>query len=185
MATAFAGRSRENISVFAYGALMWRPVFAVSESRMARLPDHARRLSVWSALARGTPRNPGLAFGLEPATGTDCVGKLLRMEQDGSGDGLDALWEMEMHTGIYRPVWVTLEGLAGPEEALTFVVQPSHPQYAGVLAPEERARHVASAAGKFGRCRDYLYDAVTTLRGLGAPDAELEDLLRRVDELGD
>ena len=49
------------------------------------------------------------------------------------------------------------------------------------MSPVAQARYIATAAGKFGRCRDYLADAVAALQSIGAPDTALEDLLQKVD----
>ena len=184
MDSAFAGRTRQQIWIFAYGALMWRPCFAVAQRRTAVLRGYARSLSVWSALARGTPETPGLAFGLEKLESNNCIGLAYLMESNATEPGLKNLWAMEMHTGIYQPSWVVVETSGGIEKALTFVVEPSHPQYAGTLSFDARVRYIATATGKFGRCRDYLSDAVNVLRSIDSPAPDLEELLRKVDARG-
>ncbi len=41
--------------VFAYGSLLWNPLFPVAEMRVATLRGWHRRFRLWSLASRGTP----------------------------------------------------------------------------------------------------------------------------------
>ncbi len=179
-ATLAAAPGEAELWVFAYGSLIWNPCFAYDARLQGRLRGYCRRFSAWTVLARGTPECPGLGLCLEPGPG-HCAGVLFRLDPGAQEDGLTALWEREMVTGIYRPDWLAVEAETGPVTALAFVVNPQHPQYAGTLPQEEAAAIIAAAAGKFGRCRDYLAELVQALAGMEVPDPELEALLELVD----
>ncbi len=179
-ATLATGPVDAALWVFAYGSLMWNPCFAYDDRLPGRLRGYCRRFSAWTVLARGTPERPGLGLCLEPGPG-HCTGLLFRLDPAARDHGLAALWEREMVTGIYRPSWLAVEAETGPVTALAFVVDPDHPQYAGIRSQEEAAAIIAAAAGKFGRCRDYLADLVQALAGMEVPDSELETLLELVD----
>ena len=168
------------IRVFAYGSLIWSPCFEAAESRRAALEGYSRRFSVWSVHSRGTPENPGLGLALERCEGARCEGVLFTLPAGAGAAALGPLWEREMWASIYRPSWVDTERLA----ALTFVADPEHPQYAGVLPEAEAAALIASASGKFGSCRDYLALTVDALKGAGLADPDLEALLGAVDRIG-
>ncbi len=67
-----------------------------------------------------------------------------------------------------------------PVEALCYIVDRTHPQYAGHLALEEQAAIIAEAEGPSGPNRDYLFRTVARLRDVGIEDPELAELERLV-----
>ena len=168
--------------VFAYGSLMWRPCFTPAETRPATLHGYRRRFNFWTMISRGTPARPGLGLGLEEAPGAVCQGLACRVPHDPTvrEDSLQALWAREMHGGVYMSRWVDLETDAATLRAITFVIDPAHPQAAGDLTREERAEIIAGAAGKYGTCFDYLDSTVAHLAELGISDPDLDDLLMEV-----
>ena len=68
-------------------------------------------------------------------------------------------------------------------EAITYVMQHDHAQYAGGLGADEQARIIASAIGGRGPNRDYLYNTAAHLAELGLPDPEMEALAAEVRKL--
>src|SRR3954466_9271800 len=51
--------------VFAYGSLLWNPLFPVAEMRPAMVGGLHRRFCLWSLASRGTRECPGLVLGLD------------------------------------------------------------------------------------------------------------------------
>ena len=100
-----------------------------------------------------------------------------RSPNAGAEHTLSALWEREMWTGIYQPRWVELQTDEGPVDAIAFVVDAGHPQFAGDLPPAEQAERIAAASGAFGSCHEYLAQTVRSLAEHGCPDDDLTALL--------
>ena len=55
---------RQDLWIFGYASLIWRPEFEFSEERFATIYGYHRALKMWSRVNRGTPECPGLVFGL-------------------------------------------------------------------------------------------------------------------------
>ena len=123
--------------------------------------------------ARGTPECPGIGFGLDRDTGSICAGFIDRIAVGSHQQVLDALWEREMLTGIYVPRFVTARTGDSSVDALAFVVNRAHPQYAGGLSLAQQAQRVALATGELGSC---LESVSMTLDALGAAGIEEPDL---------
>ena len=68
-------------------------------------------------------------------------------------------------------------------EALVYLSDRKHPQWAGDLTFEQQARLIAGATGLSGRNVDYLRDLVEHLRAEGVADSTMERLLVRVEQL--
>jgi cation transport protein ChaC len=161
--------------VFAYGSLMWRPGFEFLESATAHLAGARRSLCVWSWVHRGTREHPGLVLGLD--RGGSCRGVAYRIANDRRDAVLAYLRERELVTDVYREV-VRPVRLDHPDrpvvQALVYVVDSRHRQYAGRLAPEAILRHVRDSHGRSGANADYVINTVRHLHSLGFRDPVLE-----------
>ena len=166
--------------LFTYGSLMWdRTTIPYQETASALLHGYHRRFCIWTQLARGSPEMPGLSLGLEP--GGACRGIAYRIKRRVAGDALDRIWRREMYTGCYNPRWRKVRFADRTVNAVAFVARRDHVQYAGRLAPETVAFHIARAHGENGSSRDYLADTLSNLNALGVRDRHLERLLDLVD----
>ena len=164
----------EDLWVFAYGSLMWRPDFQFIERVQARLIGAHRALCVYSYVHRGTPERPGLVLGLD--FGGRCRGIAYRVEAAQRAATIAYLRKREQVTSVYRetmrPIWV--EG--SPERrvpALCYTVDRGHPQYAGRLSLEQQLHHVRQGHGISGANRDYVVATIAALEQLGYRDTEL------------
>jgi len=164
--------------IFAYGSLLWNPLFPVAEMRPGMLRGLHRRFCLWSVASRGTPERPGLVLGLE--RGGQCRGVALRLPAPLALDELHLLWRREMVLGAYRPSWVKVETDGRTLHALTFIVRRDHPQYAGRMEAAAEIAALASARGAFGSSADYLERTRVALISHGIADPYLEALAAQV-----
>lgn len=178
--TAFpeCGRSQD-LWVFGYGSLMWRPGFPYLEAHPALLRGWHRSLCVYSHHHRGTAARPGLVLGLD--RGGACRGVAFRVAA-GAADATRAyLIEREQVTLVYREIAARLRLDDGRDvRAMTFAVDRAHHQYAGMLPPDRQAELVRSAQGVSGRNVDYLENTLRHLQEIGVRDARLSAVARRL-----
>lgn len=182
----------EGFWVFGYGSLMWNPGFECLERRVARLPDYRRAFALSSIRYRGTPERPGLVLGLDWTPGASCLGIAFRVCPTREGTVRDYLHRREMVTRSYVEVVQPVALLAGdgtepagPVPALTYVLDRTHPQYAGGLDLEAQARVIAAAHGPAGPNAEYLHNTVAHLREIGIEDPDLDALDAIVRRLRD
>ena len=168
--------------VFGYGSLIWRPGFAFAERRRARLNGRHRAFCIYSVHHRGTYERPGLVLGL--AAGGAVVGAAYRVAGADWPETYAYLLEREQPTETYveRKVHVALDDHR-KVEALSFLSDRTHPQWAGALPLETQAELIAGAAGLSGPNIDYLRDLVAHLRAVGVRDQFMDRLLERVEAL--
>jgi cation transport protein ChaC len=164
----------DDLWVFGYGSLMWRPGFDYEERVPARLVGLHRALCVYSFVHRGTPERPGLVLGLD--RGGMCRGIAFRVAADLRGKTIDYLRAREQVTSVYLETVrrVELEENARRQvRALCFIVDRNHEQYAGRLTLAECVRHVRQGQGSSGNNRDYVLETVQALEALGYRETDL------------
>jgi len=170
--------------VFAYGSLLWNPLFPFDDAKPAVLRGLHRHFCLWSLGTRGTVKVPGLVLGLD--RGGSCRGVAYRLPARCARAELALLWRREMVVGSYKPRWLQVQQLHTGGRSLTalaFVVDRAHPQYAGRLAMARQAKALATAQGVFGSSADYLERARIALVTHGVVDPYLEKLALAVARL--
>lgn len=169
--------SKDDLWVFGYGSLMWRPGFDFVEQFPARLIGEHRALCVYSFDHRGTPEKPGLVLGLD--RGGACRGIAFRVAAKRRDDTVDYLRSREQTTNVYREVMRSVWLENEPRQrvsALAFVVDRGHVQYAGRLSLADQARYVRQGHGRSGNNRDYVLSTVKSIEAQGFRDAPLHHL---------
>lgn len=169
----------EELWVFGYGSLMWRPGFPFSRSAQAVLSGYHRSFCVYSQIWRGTVEKPGLVLGL--TAGGSCRGVAFQVAAEQRAEVLDYLHERELGTYAYLPLTLPVELAQGEVvDAYCFVADTDHPQYAGDLPRDEAAAIIMEASGKGGLNRDYLINTVKELDRHGYAEPQLRELLAEV-----
>src|SRR5687767_13657704 len=165
---------QEDLWVFGYGSLIWRPDFEYAERRPALVHGWHRALKMWSRINRGTPERPGLVFGL--LAGGCCHGMVFRIPREEGRKVLALLWAREMKLAIYDPKWLTCHTTQGPVSALAFTLSKKSPSHTGVLTPEEYRRIFTEASGIYGTTYDYAHRTLEELKRHNIRDRGLEKL---------
>ena len=168
---------KEDLWVFGYGSLMWRPGFDFVEQVPARLIGEHRALCVYSFDHRGTPEKPGLVLGLD--RGGACRGIAFRVAAKRRDDTIEYLRGREQTTHVYREVmrsvWLGNEARERIS-ALAYVVDRGHVQYAGRLSLNQQLRYVRQGHGRSGNNRDYVLSTVMSIEAQGFRDPQLHQL---------
>ena len=170
----------EDLWVFGYGSLIWRPDFDFAERRPALVHGWHRALKMWSRINRGTPERPGLVFGL--LTGGCCRGVVFRIAREHGARTLAQLWTREMATAVYDPRWLQAQTPDGPVRALAFTLSRKSPSHTGELSEDEYRAIFALATGIYGTTFDYAHRTLEELRRHDIRDRNLEKLLRLIQE---
>lgn len=159
--------------VFGYGSLMWRPGFDFVERQGALVHGWRRSLCVYSHVYRGTPERPGLVLGLD--RGGACRGIAFRVAAALREPTIDYLRERELVTNVYleRNVLARLDD-GTTANALAYVADRSHAQYAGRLEREQLLSLVAQGVGESGPNVDYVLNTEAHLRESGVADPTLD-----------
>jgi cation transport protein ChaC len=167
--------------VFGYGSLIWRPGFDHVERVPARLIGAHRALCVFSHVHRGTPEKPGLVMGLD--LGGACRGIAYRVIARQRAETIAYLRAREQATSVYREVMRSVTLLDEPErrvDALVYMIDRRHVQYAGRLDLATQLHLVRQGHGQSGPNREYVLSTVQALEALGLHDRDLHLLAERL-----
>lgn len=163
---------QEDLWVFGYASLIWRPEFEAAERRGATVHGFHRAFRMRSRVNRGTADTPGLVFALLP--GGSCRGVVYRIDRSGAREQLERLWAREMPTGVYDPRWLGCQTPAGPVRALAFTLSRRSPAHMGLIDDAQLLAILRNAHGRYGSTLDYLVHTHRSLRQHGIRDAAVE-----------
>ena len=131
---------------------MWRPGFAYSHRRKARLNGWRRRLCIYSHVYRGTPERPGLVLGLD--RGGSCPGVAFLVDAALRESTIRYLREREQATAVYIERFAPVVLDTGERVlALTYVADA---QSSAICRTASAIRHAGDRArrgGQVGRQR--------------------------------
>ena len=174
-------KAAEDLWVFGYGSLMWRPGFEFVERVPARMTGLHRSLCVYSWVHRGTQQHPGLVLGLD--RGGACRGVAFRVAAQNRAGTVAYLRAREQVTHVYRESLRGVMLMGNPErriEALSYIVDRGHPQYAGRLTIDQQLHHIRQAHGQSGPNSEYVLATVAALEAMDCRDAGLHALAERL-----
>lgn len=171
--------SGQAVWLFAYGSLIWNPLFRWTECLPAVLHGWQRRFCLDLHAGRGTPERPGRMLAL--AAGGSCAGMAFRLAETDLHDELALVWTREMPYGSYRVIWGQVQ-LADTRcvQALAFVTNPAQRQYAADASIATVAPLIAQAHGPLGSNVEYLLQLEAALSRSGIHDDHVTALATAV-----
>jgi cation transport protein ChaC len=183
LAAFLQDRPQGSIGVFAYGSLIWRPVFEPTAVLRATALGWHRAFTLRLKRFRGTPECPGLMMQID--RGETCEGVLQVVPPDREWEILSDLWrrEMTVRPPGNCPNWIDVEVEGKLRRAIAFTANPESQNYAGVLSVEEVAKCLAECCGHWGTGAEYLLQTLVALERVGIHDPHLWELQEHVAEL--
>ncbi|WP_220495131.1 gamma-glutamylcyclotransferase [Paracoccus sp. MC1854] len=176
-------RPEGSIGVFAYGSLIWKPVFEPAATMGATALGWERAFTLRLKRFRGTPECPGLMMQIDQ--GGSCEGVLHIVPPEREWEVLSDLWrrEMTVRPPGNLPRWIEVEVDRRIWRAIAFTANPESANYAGRLTLDEVAACLSEACGHWGSGAEYLLQTITALEREGIQDCYLWDLQERVADL--
>jgi cation transport protein ChaC len=174
---------RDEVWVFAYGSLIWKPACDFVEVRTGLVRGWHRAFCLgWNNRWRGSDENPGLMLALD--RGGACNGALYRLPPGQIDENMVKLLEREMGwlPSSFPPRWVNVRSGDRTIRALTFCIDRNSGRYVSGLSVEEIADVLARAVGSRGSMAEYLFATVQHLEDMGIHDPHLWQLQHLVAE---
>ncbi|MDZ7822807.1 MAG: gamma-glutamylcyclotransferase [Ahrensia sp.] len=167
--------------VFGYASLMWKPGFDYAEKTRARLSGYHRALCIHSWEHRGTRQRPGLVMGLD--RGGSCVGLAFRILPENKQDVMTYLRARELITKVYKERIGPITLDCGTRvNAVTYVADRAHEQYAGRMDISDAIAQVCGAVGDAGPNEDYVINTAEHIKSLGINDPWLASVSKGIKE---
>ena len=179
----WAGRpGQDDLWIFAYGSLIWRPACATEDQRFATLRGWHRDFCLKLMRFRGTPEFPGLMMALD--RGGACRGVIQRLPRDNTRSCLTQLIrrEMSVKPSTNQPRWITVESHGERVRAIAIAADRRGYNYDGGRSIEDIAHVLSRAVGHWGSGAEYLMQTVKHLEELGIHDCYLWRLQELVAE---
>lgn len=176
----------DDLWLFAYGSLLWKPAFDHVEEVPAVAWGWHRAFCMRIRTLRGTPEQPGLMMALDH--GGRCRGVAVKLSSADLESQVDRLVRREMPVKrtdgvpVHTARWIRVQIGERSAFAVSYVINRKDPSYAGRMTLAEVADVLSSSCGHAGSCAEYLYQTVTQLRARGIHDSRLWRLQELVAE---
>ena len=172
----------EDLWVFGYGSLIFRPDFPFVAKREGFITGWARRFWQASHDHRGTPDCPGRVATIVSSPGVCCWGVAYQVAPEHTHAVLCYLDEREC--GGYTRQRLPFHGSCGQvlSSVLVYIADHGNPNFVGPEETHAIAACVRAARGLMGPNRDYVLKLAAALESMGADDPHVFELARALDE---
>ena len=169
----------DDVWLFGYGSLIWRPDFAFVERRVAWVDGWTRRFWQGSHDHRGVPEAPGRVVTLVAAPGERCAGMAYRIEYQQAREIFEQLDYREKN-GYERHETAFHFADAPSVDGILYVASTDNFAWLGPASDEEIAVQINRSVGPSGPNREYLLQLAAALRDLKLDDDHVFALERAV-----
>ncbi|KAK9803126.1 hypothetical protein WJX73_008488 [Symbiochloris irregularis] len=180
------------IWIFGFGSLIWKPGFEYSSKVTGYIKDYRRVFHQGSTDHRGTLAQPGRTVTLERAPGCQTWGVAFRLAGDFEEqqetlkylEWREKQYDVRMHFNVYSQASSSRPVITN---ALTYIATSdlnANSNWLGEpVSQEALAEQIACAQGFSGPNCDYVYNLATAMQQIGVDDGELTWLSSRVREI--
>lgn len=156
----------QDIWIFGYGSLTWRPAFEFTDQQPAWLHGFQRVWHQGSTDHRGTPQKPGRVVTIVNDQSSDVVGMVYKIDRNKADDILDYLDVREQggYVIVHLPIYFhTSTNKQKPDftqspdiYALCYVAVEGNSDWLGPCGTPELATQILHSVGPSGRNTEYL-----------------------------
>ena len=165
----------DDVWVFGYGSLIWRPDLPFKEKRIATIDGWKRRFWQGSHDHRGLPNAPGRVVTLIPCPGASCEGMAYLIESAVAQDTFVKLDYREKN-GYERHEVRLLFADGESESGVVYIATQDNHAFLGPAPTEDLVAQINISAGPSGTNFDYLMELAAALRRLGINDDHVFEL---------
>lgn len=179
----------QDVKVFAYGSLLWKPDFRYEESVFGYILGYKRRFWQGNVTHRGTEENIGRVATLVPSKNEKVWGKMFIVrEQEAKEKALNGLTNREVSLGGYDVISTTFYSREGkPSTVIVFMATQTNKHYLGPASIDKMAIQIVNAVGPCGTNIEYVTKMTDYIRN-NIPEDDDEHLFqldRRIREIRD
>lgn len=161
----------DDLWVFGYGSLIWRPSIPYTETRVAVAQGFVRKFYQGSTDHRGVPGRPGRVVTLLPDSKGQVWGRAFKIPPSEREAVLAALDHREK--GGYARHRISLEfqrPRSGRTHGLVYVATEDNDHFLGPASADDIARQVLQSRGPSGPNDEYVLNLAQALKEMGAHD---------------
>ncbi len=162
---------KQEIWIFGYGSLIWKPSFPYIKSRPAYVKGFVRRFWQHSTDHRGTEDYPGRVVTLKPVGYCQPLwGMAFLIDLNEKQTILEALDYREKGGYVRMITDLHFECETKTSSGIIYYAEEGNPNWGGPLDEEKIAQRVATAKGPSGHNYEYVLKLAEALRQMGKVD---------------
>jgi len=169
----------EEVWIFAYGSLCWRPGFEYEEMVLGHVKGFVRKFWQGNTVHRGTVEKPGRVATLISESHGETYGCAFRISETNSKKTLRYLENRETHLGGYDSkltLFYPCDNSVKPVKVILYIALPGNVDWRGPGKLHDIADEVLQATGVCGSNIDYVTDLAAFLRSNNFKDEHLFEL---------